>query len=76
MDAAQDIIRRAAAFRLAHWPILLADQRAELAELAHADPLEQPPPGKFAGYAMPLYSAVRTSTAFPPGYEAANASVS
>lgn len=76
MDAAQDIICRAAAFRLAHWPILLADQQAKLAELAHADPLEQPPPGKFAGYAMPLYSAVRTSTAFPPGYEEANASVS
>ena len=68
MDAARNIICRAAAFRLAHWPVLLADQRAELAELAHADPLEQPPPGKFAGYAMPLYSAVRASTAFPPGY--------
>ncbi len=70
MDAARDIICRAAAFRLAHWPVLLADQQAKLAELAHADPLEQPPPGKFAGYVMPLYSAVRTSTAFPPGYEA------
>ena len=69
MDAARDIICRAAAFRLAHWPVLLADQQAELAELAHADPLEQPPPGKFAGYAMPLYSAVSASTAFPPGYE-------
>ena len=69
MDAAREIICRAAAFRLAHWPVLLAEQQAELAELAHADPLEQPRPGKFAGYAMPLYSAVRASTAFPPGYE-------
>jgi len=68
MDAAQDIIRRAAAFRLAHWPVLLADHQARLTELARADPLEPPPPGKFAGYAMPTYSAVRTSTAFPPGY--------
>ena len=68
MDAAQDIIRRAAAFRLAHWPVLLADHQARLTELARADPLELPPPGKFAGYAMPTYSAVRTSTAFPPGY--------
>ena len=71
MDAARDIICRAAAFRLAHWPVLLADQQAELAELAQADPLEPPPPGKFAGYAMPIYSAVRASTAFPPGYEPA-----
>jgi hypothetical protein len=68
MDAAQDIIRRAAAFRLEHWPVLLADHQARLTELARADPLEPPPPGKFAGYAMPVYSAARTSTAFPPGY--------
>jgi hypothetical protein len=72
LQAAQDIARRAAAFRLAHYSPA-EGQRVALIELASAPVLAPPAAGQFAGYVMPGSSAVGGSTAYPPGYLPAQA---
>jgi hypothetical protein len=62
LQAAQDIAQRAAAFRLAHYP-LTEEQRARFTELASAPALAPPAGGRFAGYVMPVYSAVHEGLA-------------
>jgi hypothetical protein len=61
---AQEITHRAAAYRLAYYPSMPAEQRAEFTSLSQA-PRLAPPPKKFAFHHMPTYFHVTAATAFP-----------
>lgn len=62
---ASEIIRRAAAFRLAHYPEMTAAARTGFASLSQSPPRLLPGPKKFAFQQMPTYFHVGTRTAFP-----------
>jgi hypothetical protein len=70
VDAAQDIVRRCAGYRLRNYRQLDDNKRARLTELASA---RLPPPGsshKYAIVEMPDYDCychVTAATAFPAG---------
>jgi len=61
---AQEIVHRAAAYRLAYYPSMTAEQRAASTSLIQA-PRLAPPPKKFAFHHMPAYFHVTAGTAFP-----------
>ena len=62
---AEEIARRAAAFRLAYYPDMKPDVQAKFAGLSTAPGRLQPPPKKFAFYQMPTYFHASAKTAFP-----------
>jgi zinc-ribbon domain len=62
---AQEITRRAAAFRLANYPGMSVENRAKYASLCEAPPRVEPPPKKFAFVPMPTFFYVNAATAFP-----------
>jgi hypothetical protein len=70
LDAAQDIIHRAAQYRLSYFPGNL-EHHDRLRELTEAPALPAPEPKKMASYVMPNYFFVNNKTAYP---EAAPAS--
>jgi hypothetical protein len=63
---AQEIAKRAAAYRLAYYADMSAEERAKFASLSQAPPKLQPSPKKFAFLQMPTYFHVSARTAFPP----------
>ena len=67
---AEEIARRAAAFRLANYPDLKPDEQARFASLSQAPPKLRPEPKKFAFYHMPTYFHANKQTAFPPRSDA------
>ncbi len=67
---AEEIARRAATFRLAHYPDLKPDAQGRFASLSQGPPKLQPEPKKFAFCHMPTYFYVNKQTAFPPRPEA------
>ncbi len=62
---AEEIARRAAAFRLAYYTDMKPEARAEFARLSQAPPRLQPEPKKFAFHQMPTFFYVSAQTAFP-----------
>lgn len=63
---ASEIVRRAAAYRLAYYPNMTAEAREKFASLSQAPPrLLQPQPKQFAFCQMPTYFHVSAQTAFP-----------
>jgi hypothetical protein len=68
---AQEITRRATAFRLAHYPEMAAEARAKFASLNDAPPKLEPAPKKFAFVQLPTYYFVGAKTAYPPRPQAA-----
>lgn len=62
---AQEITRRVAAFRLAHYPDMGQEERAKFAELSQAPPRPEPLPRKFAFCHMPTFYFVGAGSAFP-----------
>jgi hypothetical protein len=62
---AQDITRRAAAFRLNYYPGMSADERSKFTALSQAPARLQPEPRKFAFQRMPTYYYAGAKTAFP-----------
>lgn len=64
LDAAQDIIRRAARYRLDYFPGKPKDHD-RLRELAEAPPLQVTEQKKMSSYIMPNYFFVTTATAHP-----------
>ena len=62
---AQEIARRAVAFRLANYPTMRDDERAKFAGLSQDLPKLQPEPKKFAFVHMPTYFPVSARTAYP-----------
>lgn len=63
---AQEITRRAAAFRLAHYSDLDQEEAAKFAELSQQPPRLEPQPKKFAFCYMPTSYFVSAGSAFPP----------
>jgi len=70
---AEEIARRAVAFRLANYPSMRHDERAKFADLSQDLPKLQPAPKKFAFVHMPTYYPASARTAYPrlPQSEAA-----
>ena len=64
MAAAQDCIRRAAAWRLARFPGR-EEHWDRIRELAGAPPLAEPARGKVSTYSMPNYFFMNRATAYP-----------
>jgi hypothetical protein len=64
LDIIQDIIQRAARYRLAHFPGN-PDHHARLDELAKVPRLPNPKPKELASYAMPNYFYVASANAYP-----------
>jgi hypothetical protein len=64
-QVAQDLIHRAASYRLAHFPEHDAEARAKFTSLSQAPPRLRPQPGKFAIQQMPNYYFAGHGTAFP-----------
>ena len=62
---AQEITRRAAAFRLAHYSDMDHEERAKFTELSQAPPRPRPEPKKFAFCQMPTYYFAGPGSAFP-----------
>jgi hypothetical protein len=62
---AQEITRRAAAYRLANYSDMKAGERAKFAALSADPPRLQPPPKKFAFVQMPTFYYANAATAFP-----------
>lgn len=62
---AQEITRRVAAYRLAHYPDMGPEERARFAELSQAPPRLEPLPKKFAFCQMPTFYFVSAGSAFP-----------
>jgi hypothetical protein len=62
---AQDVTRRAAAYRLAYYPDMPGEERVKFASLNEAPPRLQPPPKKFAFVPLPTYYHANAATAFP-----------
>jgi hypothetical protein len=63
---AQEITRRAAAYRLAHYPDMTSEARARFETLSHEPPKPEPAPKKFAFVQLPNYYFVNAKTAYPP----------
>ncbi len=72
MQAAEDIIRRCAAYRLAHYPGDDQANKARLNGLLTAQIRAQP--GKFGIVQMPVYYYVGSRAAIPPGLDASSSS--
>jgi hypothetical protein len=68
LDVAQDIVRRAAAFKLRWLDGISDDSAAALRKLADAPPLHPPERGRLAGYRLPCYQAVTKGSAVPARY--------
>jgi hypothetical protein len=62
---AQDITRRVAAYRLAHYPDIGQEERVKFAGLSQAPPRLEPLPRKFALCHMPTFYFVSAGSAFP-----------
>jgi hypothetical protein len=62
---AQDITRRVAEFRLAHYPDMEDQEREAFARLRQDPPRPEPQPKKFAFNNMPSCYPVNTKTAYP-----------
>jgi hypothetical protein len=62
---AQDIVRRVASFRLAHYADMKDEERDAFARLQQDPPRVAPEPKKFAFVNMPTYYKVHLQTAFP-----------
>jgi len=63
---AQEITRRAAAYRLAHYQDLTSEARAKFEALNLDPPKLEPAPKKFAFVQLPTYYFVNAKTAYPP----------
>lgn len=64
-ELARAIVRRAAAYRLAHTGVDTEEERQALTELIDAARLPAPEAGKFAMYSMPRYFFVSAASAYP-----------
>jgi zinc ribbon protein len=62
---AQEITRRAAAYRLANYFDMKAEERAKFVSMSEQPPRLQPPPKKFAFVQMPTFYYANAATAFP-----------
>ena len=62
---AQEITRRAAAYRLANYPGMPAEEGAKFTSLSEQPPRLAPQPKSFAFVQMPTYYHANTATAFP-----------
>jgi hypothetical protein len=63
---AREIARRAAAYRLAHYPDMTSEARAKFETLSHDPPRLEPAAKKFAFVQLPNYYFVSAKTAYPP----------
>lgn len=63
---AQEIAKRAAAYRLSYYADMSAEERAKFTSLSQAPPQLQPAPKTFAFLRMPTYFHIGARTAFPP----------
>jgi hypothetical protein len=66
---AREITRRAAAYRLANYPGMPAEEKAKFASLSEEPPRLAPPPKKFAFVQMPTYYHANTATAVPRAWQ-------
>jgi hypothetical protein len=63
---AREITRRAAAYRLGHYPNMAAEAREKFASLNQAPPRLAPAAKKFAFVQLPTYYFAAAKTAYPP----------
>jgi hypothetical protein len=63
---AQEITRRAAVYRLAHYRDMTPEAQEKFAALSQEPPRLEPPPKKFAFVQLPTYYFASAKTAYPP----------